>query len=220
MELNKVVLYRITHIENIPHILQYGITHKDSINRNPNYKNIGDLSLIDTRSKKVVNIDNGELNDSLNDSFFITLGDYIPFYFGVKMPMLYVTQHGGNFVEHATSPADIIYVACSLSKIISSNMEFFFTDGHATDRLNSFFDKTKINELVNIIDWEAVKSSYWGGNENLNLKRKKQAEFLVQGDIPSDFIVGYGCYNEEAKNKLLSIGINEAKIKIIPQAYY
>jgi len=30
VELNKVVIYRITHIENIPHILQYGITRKDS----------------------------------------------------------------------------------------------------------------------------------------------------------------------------------------------
>ena len=82
MELNNVILYRITHIENIPHILRYGITHKDSINNNPDYKNIGDLSLIETRSKKKVNIDNGEFNPN-NVIVSITLGDFISFNFGI-----------------------------------------------------------------------------------------------------------------------------------------
>lgn len=218
MELNKVILYRITHIENIPHILQYGITHKDSITKNPDYKNIGDLSLIDTRSKKKVNIDNGEFNP--DNVITITLGNFIPFFFGAKMPMLYVAQHGGNFVESATSPTDIIYLGCSVSKIISSKLNFYFSDGHATDMLTSFYDKSKINELVNIVDWEAVKSSYWGGAENLNIKRKKQAEFLVSGDLSPDFIVAFGCYNEKAKDKLISLGVANDKIKIIPQAYY
>ncbi len=219
MELNNVILYRITHIENIPHILQYGITHKDSINKNTVYQNIGDLSLIDTRSKKRVYIDNGEIDPS-NGMAAITLGDYIPFYFGVKMPMLYVAQHGGNFVERATSPSDIIYLGCSVSKIISSKLNFFFSDGHATDMLTSFYDKSKIDELVNIVDWDAVKSSYWGGAENLNIKRKKQAEFLVSGDLSPEFIIAFGCFNEQAKDKLISLGVACEKIKIIPKAYY
>lgn len=219
MEFNKIKLYRITHIENIPHILKYGITHKDSINKNPVYKNIGDISLIDTRNKKKVIIDNGEFNPN-NDIVSITLGDFIPFYFGVKMPMLYVAQHGGNFVERATSPSDIIYLGCAVSKIIASKLNFYFSDGHATDILTSFYDKSKINELVNIVDWEAVTSSYWGGAENLNIKRKKQAEFLVSGDLSPDFITAFGCYNEKAKSKLISLGVAIDKIKIIPQAYY
>jgi hypothetical protein len=46
--LDKTYLYRMTHIENIPHILQYGITHSSSRNSNPNFKPIGDVSLINT----------------------------------------------------------------------------------------------------------------------------------------------------------------------------
>jgi hypothetical protein len=108
----------------------------------------------------------------------------------------------------------------NFSKIISSKIDFLFTDGHATDILTSFYDATRVNELVDIIDWKAVKSSYWGGNENLDIKRKKQAEFLVSGDLPPNQIVGFGCYNENAKKRLISIGINEDKIKVIPNAYY
>lgn len=218
MELNNVKLYRITHLENIPHILKHGITHKDSQNKNPGYKNIGDLSLINTRSHKHVIVDNGEFN-SETEFISIKLGDYIPFYFGVRMPMLYVAQHGGNFVESSTSPENIVYLACPLCQVISCG-EFYFSDGHATDMLTSFYDKTKITELVNIIDWMAVQSSYWGGTDNLNIKRKKQAEFLIRSDLTPDLITGFGCYNEHAKNRLISFGVAVEKIRIIPQAYF
>lgn len=208
----------MVHIENIHHILQHGITHKHSVNANPNFITIGDVSLIDTRSNRIVDVDNGELF-ALN-SQKITLGDYIPFYFGVRMPMLYVMQHGGNFVEKATPAENIVYIACSLDKIIQSDVNYFFSDGHGTDGYTTFYDKSKIQDLPKIVDWEAVNSSYWGGNENLNVKRKKQAEFLVADDLPSEFIVRFGCYNETAKKKLQTYGIQEDIIKVIPNKYY
>ena len=208
----------MTHIENIPHILKFGITHKNSHNSNPNFITIGDVSLIDNRKAKVVRIDNGVWDD-INANTII-LGDFIPFYFGLKMPMLYVIQHGGNFVEQATKAEDIVYLACSLSLIINSSLTYYFCDGHATDNFTSFFDHTKVSELPNIIDWDAVKAPYWSGQENLNLKRKKQAECLILGDVPPDFIIGYGCYNIIAKNRLIDIGVDEAKIKVIENCYF
>lgn len=87
LNLDEIYLYRMTHIENIPHILQYGITHSNSPNANPAFVPIGDGSLIRTRS--------GFLLDCGR-----RLGEYIPFYFGVRMPMLYVIQKGFNFVTH------------------------------------------------------------------------------------------------------------------------
>lgn len=64
MKLEEIKIYRMTHIKNIPHILQYGITHKNSSNSNQNFVTIGDLSLIDLRNNKQVSIDNGNLSDS------------------------------------------------------------------------------------------------------------------------------------------------------------
>ncbi len=218
MELKDVKIYRIVHIENIPHILQFGITHKNSPNKNPDYKNIGDISLIDNRSGKAIQVDNG--NFDTNSIKTITLGDFIPFYFGVRMPMLYVAQQGGNFVEMATPSEDIIYIACSIGNIIQNYHDYYFSDGHATDMLTIFYDNTFINNLVNIIDWNAIKEPYWGGKDNLNLKRKKQAEFLVLGDISPKHIFGFGCYNDSAKNKLIDMGITSNKIINIPRAYY
>lgn len=134
--------------------------------------------------------------------------------------MLYVIQQGGNFVEKANKPEDIIYVACSIESIINSDLIYYFSDGHATDFLTTFYNKDKVDQLPLIVDWTAVKMPYWGGQENLDIKRKKQAEFLVQGDIPPDFIIGFGCYNDSAKQKLMEFGIDKELVKVIPNAYY
>ncbi len=218
MNLKDVNLYRMTHIDNIPHILQYGITHKNSPNANPNFVSIGDVSLINTRDQKQVTVDNG---DFLNlGAPLITLGDYIPFYFGVRMPMLYVIQNGGNFVMHPTAPDNIVYLACPILQIIKNQTIYYFSDGHGTDNYTTFYDHTKINDLTDIIDWNAVKAPYWSGQENLNVKRKKQAEFLALADINPGLVTGYGCYNDTAKQKLIGYGIKAEHIKIIPQAYY
>jgi len=88
MNLADIKVYRMTHIDNIQHVLQHGITHRNSPNQNPDFVTIGDVRLIYTRNNKTVSVDNGNFLNLIAPT--IILGDYIPFYFGVKMPMLYV----------------------------------------------------------------------------------------------------------------------------------
>ncbi len=173
-ELNKIYLYRMTHIENIPHILQYGITHSSSPNSNPNFIPIGDGSLIITRSNFLLN--NGRC-----------LGEYTPFYFGVRTPMLYVMQKGFNMVV-PTLAKNIVYCVSSVQKIVDNNLDFIFTDGHAIDRFSSQYNNSDINNIDTIVDWNAVKAKYWHDENDLDLKRRKEAEFLVLGDIPTNSI--------------------------------
>ena len=211
MKIDDIYLYRMTHIENIPHILQYGIVHNSSPNRNPDFVSIGDKSLIDFRSTKSVNACGKN----------IVLGDFIPFYFGVRMPMLLVIQTGWNFVEKARKAEEIVYVAIPLKKIVERGSLFYFSDGHATDSLTTFYDANDISRLPSIIDWNAIKSKFWSGDGiDTDIKRRKQAEFLVKEDVPADFIGGFVCYNDQAKSKLLSFGIEDSNIKIFPSAYY
>jgi len=209
MEIDKINLYRMTHICNIPHILKYGITHKHSANADAGYTSIGDSSLINFRDSKEVYV-NGNT---------VVLGDYIPFYFGIRMPMLYVIQHGYNYVSASIKAEDIVYIVVSLKSIREDkNLEYVFSDGHATDSLTTFYDKTDIESISDIIDWESVTKHFW--YDDLDIKRKKQAEFLIKGDVNANCIIGYVCYNIQARKRLVEFGIPEDVIKVVPTAYY
>jgi hypothetical protein len=137
------------------------------------------------------------------------------------MPMLYVIQNGGNFVPKAYPATKIIYLlGVELKDIESLEVELYFSDGHATDKYTSFYEKEYISKIDEILDWTAINSRYWGGEENLNLKRKKQAELVVKGDIPPELISVFACYNEKIKEELVRMGLDQDKIKIVPKAYY
>ncbi len=175
--------------------------------------------MIDIRKDKRVYITNGDSNIGIIDS--VILGEYIPFYFGTRMPMLYVIQKGGNFVTKATSPTKIIYIVCRLADVIKSGIDYIFSDGHATDNFTTFYDASKITAIERIIDFQSVRARKWSGEGvPLDLKRKKQAEFLIKGNVSPEIITGFICYNENARNELKALGIEESRIKVLPSAYY
>jgi hypothetical protein len=205
-DLSKTYLFRMTHIENIPHILKYGITHPSSHNANPEFVPIGDLTLISTRNDFLLN--NGK-----------KLGDYIPFYFGVRTPMLYVIQNGYNMVT-LTPAENIVYCITSVQKIIEQQSDFVFTNGHAVERFTSQYSHTDIINIDNIIDWKAVMAKYWQDENDLDLKRRKEAEFLVLGDIVIEAILVFGVYNRNAQNRIIEFGADATKVLIKPDYYF
>jgi len=194
------------HIENIPHILNYGITHSSSANANTEFVSIGDSSLIETRSEFI--LDNGR-----------RLGEYIPFYFGSRMPMLYVIQKGYNLVR-AIPVQDIVYYVTSVQKIMDADLKYIFTDGHAVDSFSTQYETKDIASIETLLDMKAIHAKYWKDENDLDLKRRKEAEFLVLGDIPTTAVLGYLVYNKIAKQKLLNFGVKDAIIHIGPQYYF
>ena len=196
----------MTHITNVPHILLHGITHRASANANPNFTPIGDSTLISTRDAYV--LDNGR-----------TLGEYIPFYFGTRMPMLYVVQKGFNDVP-VTPATDIVYCVTSVQKIIDTNQDFVYTNGHAVDSFSSQFGPPDIADIDNQVDFEAVNVRDWKSPTDLDLKRRMQAEFLLLGDLPFASVLGFVVRNEVAKNQLMGFGVSEQQIRIKSNAYF
>lgn len=204
--LNQLFLFRMTHIENIPHILQRGITHRASPNRNATFVPIGDGSLIESRNSFVLP------NQRM-------LGEYIPFYFGIRMPMLYVIQKGYNGVP-VISPENVVYCISSVGDVLNHQLTFVFTDGHAVDGLSSFFTTDDVASTEQILDKNAIDSRYWKDENDLDLKRRKEAEFLLDGDLPASGIRGYVVYNENARTRLLKFGVTEAKVVVRPSYYF
>lgn len=192
----------MTHIGNIPHILQNGITHSTSANANPNFVAIGDSSLISKRNGFL--LDNGRL-----------LGDYIPFYFGYRTPMLFKMQK-----EYGILPENIVYCVSSVQKMVDLKLDFVFTDGHAIEKFSFQYSLSDIENIERLLDWKAIKAKYWKDENDLDLKRKKQAEFLVLGDIAPDGVLDYLTYNENAKKRIIDFGVDASKVVVKPDCFF
>lgn len=206
MNFSKLYIYRITHVNNIDHIIKHGITHRNSINQNLNYITIGDTSLIGTRNKKI--IPNGS-----------AIGDFIPFYFCFRSPMLFVIQRGYNNVQ-IQRPSNIIYCVSSLQEIINSEIDFLYTDGHATDSFTTFYKPNQIDNIEQQLDFDAIRSKFWKDENDLDLKRRKEAELLLLSDLPVDRILGYIVYSDYTKKVLMSKGIEDQSIAVRPNYYF
>ena len=212
MPANKPV-YRIIHINNLEYILEKRkLCCPNHVEADPNYQNIGLTDLIKKRSEQ-----------SLPHARNKTFKDYVAFYFGPRSPMLYkiFTGHGG---VKKVSQSEIIYLISGASIIVNHSCQFIFTDGHATQRITKFF-----NDLKNLkdIDWNAVNAKYWKddpfSDTDYDRQRKKQAEFLVESELPLTCIIKIAVYDEVSQEYVLSLlnkrGLN-IPVEIDKNLYY
>lgn len=197
--------FRLVHIDNIPHILAHGIVHATSPNANPDYVPIGDPTVINSRREKQIN---GK-----------GLCDYIPFYFGPRSPMLFVIQNGYNGVPQVNAE-DIVYCVIRLKDIIQDGLKCQFTDGHALNSLSKSYDGTLLSKVDEYIHEEDVYARYWSNEKDIDLKRRKDAELLVEDDLPARYLAGFVVYNSTAFSKLKALGIPETQIVIRPGFYF
>src|SRR6476469_2089684 len=84
----KAQIFRITHIKNVPWILENGVHCRNSDCSDPEFIQIGSPDLIDKRKFKRVKI-----------APWGTLSDYVPFYFTPHSPMLYNIKTGWNGIK-------------------------------------------------------------------------------------------------------------------------
>ncbi len=70
------------------------------------------------------------------------------------------------------------------------------------------------------VDSNAIFEKYWNRDDDRDLKRRKEAELLVKDELSSQYICGFVVYNDEAKNKLISMGVGENSIVVKPSYYF
>ncbi|MBK6902266.1 MAG: DUF4433 domain-containing protein [Saprospirales bacterium] len=72
---DKIWLYRITHRDNLPHILRHGLVTAGHAEADPDFVGIGDNTLISVRKDKPVPVPP-----------YGNLSEYVPFYLGLTHP--------------------------------------------------------------------------------------------------------------------------------------
>jgi ssDNA thymidine ADP-ribosyltransferase, DarT len=112
-------IFRITHVDNVPWILEHGLHCESSMVRDPNFVPIGMANLIQKRQTRPVAIGPGGL-----------LSDYVPFYFTPSSIMLLNVKTGYNDVIKRPND-EIVILVSSLERLTEHGTRFVFTNGHA-----------------------------------------------------------------------------------------
>lgn len=184
-----IKIYRMVHVDNVEHLLQYGLCATGHKHADPNYINIGDSGLIAQRKEYHVLIEPGG-----------TLGEYIPFYFGGHSPMLLNIKTGHRGIIQRPQHK-IVYIVCRVAAVIQNCFEWVFTDGHAKDKITTFYNN--IAELEEVIDWNMVFEQYWANTEeDFDRRRRKQAEFLIKSYVPVSCIHNIIVRNDTRKAEI------------------
>jgi hypothetical protein len=127
----RALIFRITHRDNLPWILENGLDCRNSDKIDPKFVNIGNPTLISDRHHVGVPIPPGG-----------TLSDYIPFYFTPLSVMLLNIKTGYRGIQQRRND-EIAILVCSLPRLAQNGVRFVFTDRHARLAAAEFFGDVK-----------------------------------------------------------------------------
>lgn len=184
------IIFRITHVNNVPWILDHGLHCKNSAVSDPDFVPIGMADLIERRTNRPVPIGPGG-----------TLADYVPFYFSPYSVMMLNIKTGYNGVIKRPN-SEIAIMVSSLRKLQEIGTRFVFTNGHASLEETDYFD-----DLAHLdrIDWELLrKRDFKRDPDDPGKVGRYQAEALAYQHVPAGALLGIACYDETTRRRIES----------------
>ena len=186
-------LYYITHIENLPSILERGILcHRKIEEKKISFTPIYDAEIVATRREK-------KLSDGRN------LWDFVNLYFQPRNAMLYRVI----FFSKANLE-DIIIIG--LKHSILNRKDIFVTTGNAASYNTEIFSAGKAKKYIKAIR-EKTDKEWWAIQDGS--KRELMAECLVPNSVSPEYISEIYVPNYNSLNKVEKIC--KKNIPIIPE---
>ncbi len=185
------LIFRITHLKNIPWILSHGMHCASAMKPDPEFVAIGNPELIERRARRKVPVAPGG-----------NLSDYVPFYFTPRSPMLYNIKTGWNGLQQV-SMSDIVVLSTSMQKVMASGVEVLVADRHAYLKAAQF---SSGSAGLGQLDWNRLRTSdFTKDHENPEPFERYQAEALVHLHLSIETIERIVCYGPEQESSLHDI---------------
>ncbi len=193
---DKALIFRITHIANVPWILTNGLHCRASETRDPNHVDIGNPDLIDKRQHRVVPVPPGG-----------TLSDYVPFYFTPYSPMLLNIKTGRHGIQRRAM-SEIVILVSSLPVLTQSRVPFVFSDRHALRAYANFFTS---QADIGVLPWDHwVARDFRHDPSDPDKFQRYQAEALAYRHVPISAIQGVVCHGADEATDLTEMVHNLA----------
>ncbi|MBC6437037.1 MAG: DUF4433 domain-containing protein [Rhodobacteraceae bacterium] len=185
---NRALIFRVTHIDNVPWILGNGLHCQNSCTLDHDFVQIGNPDLIKKRRERKLPVPTGG-----------TLADYIPFYFTPFPVMMYNIKTGHGSTRHVSN-AQIVIMVSSLRTLVQNGLPIVFTDRHAYLQTARFFTAP---DDPGKIDREILQRRDFRRDDNDPGKMERyQAEALVYRHLPVGQLQGIVCHSKTEQGTL------------------
>jgi O-acetyl-ADP-ribose deacetylase (regulator of RNase III) len=186
-------LYYITHIQNLPSILEQGIlSHEEVEKSNINFTPIYAHEIVNKRQNKYTPDQQ-------------SLWNYANLYFQPRNPMMYR-------VVHEKDHNNIAIVAIKPNLLSESGVRL--TDGNAANNTTQFYSLSEGKRILQQ-NWKIIQSEWWKDSDGS--KRIIMSECLVPTKVSSDLIESIYVSSQHTRTKIEQL-IGNARIPIIPEA--
>lgn len=167
----QALIFRITHVRNVPFLLANGVHCRSSANVDPEFVEIGNSGIISKRKSRPIEIPPGG-----------TLSDFVPFYFTPKSPMLYniLTGYGGLSRKAA---GEIVILLSSLDKLEELQLPYLIADRNATLAHATLSSGRAALPSLRWKNWQTV--DFKRDQNDLGKMEQYQAEVLVHACLPT-----------------------------------
>jgi hypothetical protein len=182
----------MTRIERLPSVIEHGLLPDNVCKRRQiTGVEIGYDHIKQRRALRVVPCGAGG-----------TLGDYVPFYFAPRSPMLYAITHGLVSAEAACTE-QIVYLLSSTQTLRRAGLTVVASNRHAELGYAAMTDHDGDLDGNDFIDWPLMTARYWNNTPDApDRKERRQAECLVHPRAPWQVIEGLAMKTEHARDQV------------------
>jgi hypothetical protein len=199
-------IYHMTHIDNLAGIVKAEGLWSDTRRVQLNFP---------VRSIAYAHIKQRRLARAVPVAAHGFLGEYVPFYFCPRSPMLYPIFKGHP--DYSGGQSDVVFLVSSARSAIATKRPWAFTDRHAELGFALYYDDLRhLDEL----DWEAIGAHDW---RDPVVRERKQAEFLVHDSFPWSAVTGIGVHGSAQTARVQAIiaeGSHLPSVQVISSWYY
>jgi len=151
----------------------------------------------------------------------LCVGDCVPFYFCPRSVMLYKIYIKGEGLEYRGGQGPIVHLEADLRQSVAwanaNDRRWAFTDSNAATAY--FRDYADLSQLDKI-KWDAVQALDW---RQPDLKKDKQAEFLMEWSFPWELVSRVGVRSAKIRDTVIPIvqsSSHRPDVVVKPSWYY
>lgn len=184
---NPIRIVHFTHVRNLPSIVESGLVSDAGCRRSGlTQVEIGSSGIRERRLMLPVG--------NVGPGGFV--GDYVPFYFGPRSPMMFTLCR--NNYEYQQGFDEVVYLVTTVPRVLALGLGWVASDRNAALATAGFIDDAAA--LGTHVSWEVIAAKYW--NDYADGADLRAAEFLVHEFVPWAAIGAIVTKTEDTKERV------------------